>query len=71
MLRTLLAALAITVFAAGSAWAVDDATSESDAIELDQNSDPASPDAYMQGDQNNLPDPGEAVEMNESGVINE
>jgi len=69
MLRILLAATAITVFAT-TAWAVDDATSENDAIELDQNTDPNAPDAYMEQAPNKLPDPGEAVEMNESGVIN-
>ena len=69
MLRSLLAATAITFFAT-TAWAVDDATSENDAIELDQNTDPNAPDAYMEQAPNNLPDPGEAVEMNESGVIN-
>ena len=70
MFRTLLAVIAITLFAGTTAWAVDDATSENDAIELDQNSDPNAPDSYMEGKPNNLPDPGEAREMEESDIIN-
>jgi hypothetical protein len=69
MLRTLLAVLAITFFA-GSAYAVDDATSENDAIELDQNTDPNAADSYMKQSPNDLPDPGEALEMEESDIIN-
>lgn len=42
MLRTLIAVIAITFFA-GSAWAVDDATSENDAIQLDQTPIPRVP----------------------------
>jgi hypothetical protein len=70
MLRTLLAVIAITFFAGTTAWAVDDATSENDAIELDQGNDPNAPDSYMEGKPNNLPDPGEAREMEESDIIN-
>lgn len=69
MLRTLLAALAITFFA-GNAWAIDDATSENDAIQLDQNTEPYEPGTSMQKAPSDLPDPGEAREMEESDVIN-
>ena len=41
-----------------------------DAIELDQGNDPNAPDSYMEGKPNNLPDPGEAREMEESDIIN-
>jgi len=69
MLRTLIAVIAITFFA-GSAWAVDDATSENDAIQLDQNNDPNPEGSWMKPTRNDLPDPGEAREMEASDIIN-
>ena len=44
MLRILIAALAVT-FLAGTAWAANDAMSETDAIQLDQGDDPNAPPA--------------------------
>jgi hypothetical protein len=70
MLRTLLAVIAITFFA-GSAWAVDDATSENDALQLDQGTEPYTPGSSMEKAPSTLPDPGEAREMDESDVINQ
>lgn len=69
MLRTLLAVLAIT-FLAGNAWAIDDATSENDAIQLDQGDNPKPEGSWMKQAPNDLPDPGEAREMEESDIIN-
>jgi len=67
MLRILLAVIALTFFA-GNAYAVDDATSENDAIQLDEGKQPYSPNA-LQHQPNNAPDAGEAREMEESDVI--
>ena len=85
MLRTSLAVLALTLLA-GAAQATpvpalsgsnlvitvaDDATSENDAIQLDENTEPSSPGSAMEKAPSTLPDPGEAKEMEESDVINE
>ena len=70
MLRTLLAVLAITVFA-GNAWAIDDATSESDAIQLDHGTQPNEPGSSMQKSPQTGDDPAEDRQMQESDVINQ
>jgi hypothetical protein len=66
MLRTSLAVIAM-ILIGGAAQAADDATSETDAIQLDQGTEPGS---SMQKAPSTLPDPGEASEMEESDVIN-
>ena len=68
-LGTTLAAIALLAMS-GGAYAVDDATSETDAIQLDQNNDPNPESSWMKQSPNALPDPGEAREMEESDVIN-
>ena len=70
MLRTLLAVLAITAFA-GNAWALDDATSENDAIQLDQGTEPYEPGSSTQKSPQTGDDPAEDRQMEESGVINQ
>jgi hypothetical protein len=69
MLRTTLAAIALLALS-GAAYAVDDATSENDAIQLDEGKQPYSPGSSMERAPNTLPDTGEAREMEESDVIN-
>jgi len=70
MLRTTLAAIALLAMS-GAAYAVDDATSETDAIQLDEGKQPYEAGSSMERTpNNNLPDPGEARQMEESDVIN-
>jgi hypothetical protein len=66
MLRTSLAILAMMLFV-GAAHAASDATSESDAIQLDQGTEPGS---AMEHQPNTSPDPAEQNEMQESDDIN-
>jgi hypothetical protein len=69
MLRTSLAILAMMLFV-GAAYAANDATSESDAIQLDQGTQPSSPGA-MEHQPNTSPDAAEQGQMNEdTGEIN-
>ena len=70
MLRTSLALILSLAFA-GPALAMDDATSENDAIMLDENKEPYSPGAAQNPPPSTLPDPGEAEEMGESDVIDQ
>jgi hypothetical protein len=69
MLRTSLAILAMMLFV-GAAHAASDATSESDAIQLDQGTEPSSPGSAMEHQPNTSPDPAEQNEMQESDDIN-
>jgi len=71
MLRTTIAAFAIVLLAGAAQAAPNDATSETDAIQLDQGTQPYEPGSSMQKSPSTLPDPGEAREMNESDVINQ
>jgi hypothetical protein len=68
MLRTLLAIFAMMLFI-GAAQAADDATSESDAIQFDQNTEPGS--SMQQHQPNTSPDPAEQRQMQESDDINQ
>ena len=68
MLRTSLALILSLAFA-GPALAVDDATSENDAIMLDENKEPYSPGAAQNPPPPDLPDPNLQKQLNESDVI--
>ena len=63
MLRTSLAILAMMLLV-GAAQAANNSTSESDAIQLDQGTEPNSPGA-MEHQPNNSPDAAEQRQMDE------
>lgn len=70
MLRTVLAIFAMMLFV-GAANAATDATSESDAIQLDQNTQPSPDDAIQhQGQPSDNMGPAEQRQMQESDDIN-